>query len=141
MDLTVDFEIYFSQLLDFISVWILFSSDIGAACFRVYRMVMRMSRWGCNEEKNSARGKGQIQIQTQRLYKYRSKIQNKNEDEEVGGRTRKILVPGAEIIKITNIDEKTHKLTIQHLRMEEDQIVGRLVKIMVPASTVVCATR
>ena len=67
MDLTVDFEIYFSQLLDFISVWILFSSDIGAACFRVYRMVMRMSRWGCNEEKNSARGKGQIQIQTQRV--------------------------------------------------------------------------
>ena len=30
MDLTVEFEIYFSQLLDFISVWILFSSDIGA---------------------------------------------------------------------------------------------------------------
>ena len=50
-------------------------------------------------------------------------------------------MPGAEIIKITNIDEKTHKLTIQHLRMEEDQIVGRLVKIMVPGSTVVCATR
>ena len=32
MDLTVEFEIYFSQLLDFISVWILFSSDIGAVC-------------------------------------------------------------------------------------------------------------
>ena len=49
-------------------------------------------------------------------------------------------MPGAEIIKITNVDAKTHKLTIQNLD-EEDQIVGRLVKIMVPASTVVCATR
>ena len=45
MDLTVEFGIYFSRVSDFISVWILFSSDIGAVAAEAAEFKELGERW------------------------------------------------------------------------------------------------
>ena len=46
MDLTVEFGIYFSRVSDFISVWILFSSDIGAVAAEASEFKEWEGGWG-----------------------------------------------------------------------------------------------